>query len=165
MDEIRMDLDSYEDYRQKFEMWKASYPDVKKRKIIQENGNSRSKVNKVLHSIFKEEVWNDYANRMRELRYAEKKKEIMDEIRMDLDSHADYDQKFKKWKASYPDVKKRKIIQENKNNWSKVYKVLNSIFKEEVWNDYADRMRELRYAEEKKEKSLKEHGRDQVTEH
>ena len=70
--EHRLDLESNEDYEEKFHQWKKAYPKTIKDQIIESNGGDWSVIYREFNRLFKEEVWGPYRDVMKQLRNEER---------------------------------------------------------------------------------------------
>ena len=130
--EHRLDLESNEDYQEKFDQWKKAYPKTIKDQIIKSNGGNWSVIYREFHQVFREEVWGPYMSKLEMEKYNAVKEVLLKEYRLDLESNEDYEEKFHQWKKAYPKTIKDQIIESNGGDWSVIYREFNRLFKEEV---------------------------------
>ena len=129
-----------------FEDWKNHSDDFQNLLLDYEDVDEMmpwSEIYRRAHALFKEKVWHqqsmeNYKNTVFALRK---------EYNFHLEEHDDYEEKFKVWLKAYPTTKKKSIIDEHEQNWSAIYTVYNKIFKDDVWNEYRNKMSLMRKEE------------------
>ena len=147
-----------EKYKAMFKDWKDRSDDFQNLLLdyadIDDEMMPWSEIYRRAHALFKEKVWHqrsiaspldnaivedeNYKNTIFVLRR---------EYNFNSDAHDDYREKFKGWLNAYPAAKKKSIIDKNEQNWSAIYKIFHGIFKNEVWNEYCNKMSEMRKEE------------------
>ena len=95
------------------------------------------------NALFKEKVW----HQRQEENYKNTVFGLRKEYNFHLEAHDDYEEKFKVWLKAYPVAKKNSIIDEHEHNWSAIYKIFHRIFKDDVWNEYRNKMSLMRKEE------------------
>ena len=62
--EYNFDMETRDDYAEKFQVWLNAYPVVKKNAIINEHEHDWSVIYKNFHKIFRADVWDEYRDKM-----------------------------------------------------------------------------------------------------
>ena len=113
-----------------------------------------SEIYRRANALFKEKVWYQRSRAspldnpiVEEENYKNAVFALRKEYNFGLETHDDYDQKFKAWLKAYPATKKKSIIDEHAKNWSAIYKIFHKTFKDAVWNEYRDKMSLMRKEE------------------
>ena len=147
-----------EEYKAMFEDWKNHSDDFQNLLLDYEDVDDEmmpwSEIYRRAHALFKEKVWRQRSRAspldkaiVQEENYKNAIKVLKRVYNFNSDAHDDYQEKFKVWLKAYPVAKKKSIIDEHEQNWSAIYKVYNKIFKDEVWNEYSDKMSLMRKEE------------------
>ena len=111
-----------------------------------------SEIYRRANALFKEKVWRRRPGALdkaivQEENYKNTVFGLRKEYNFHLETHDDYDGKFKVWLNAFPATKKQSIIDEHKQNWSAIYKIFHGIFKDDVWNEYSHKMSLMRKEE------------------
>ena len=132
------------EYKTMFEDWKNRSDDFQNLLLPYKNVEDEmvpwSEIYRRAHIVFKEKVWYQRSGVVQEENYKNAVFALRKEYNFHLETHDDYDKKFKAWLKAYPATKKKSIIDEHGQNWSEIYKIFNKTFKDDVWNEYRDKM-------------------------
>ena len=154
------DISMSVEYKAMFEDWKDRSDDFQNLLLDYEDADDEmmpwSEIYRRAHALFKEKVWHQQPRAspldnaiVQEKNYKNAIKVLKKEYNFHLETHDDYEEKFKVWLKAYPVTKKQATIDEHEQNWSVIYKIFNRIFKDEVWNEYRDKMSQMRKEEPK----------------
>ena len=147
------------EYKAMFEDWKDGSDDFQNLLLDYEDVDDEmmpwSEIYRRANALFKEKVWHQQQPGASPLDKAIVQEEnykntvfaLRKEYNFHLETHDDYDEKFKVWLKAYPTTKKNSIIDEHEQNWSAIYKIFNKIFKDDVWNEYRNKMSLMRKEE------------------
>ena len=147
-----------EEYKTMFEDWKDRSDDFQNLLLDYEDVDDEmmpwSEIYRRAHALFKEKVWHQRsrANPLDEAIVQEKNYKnainvLKKEYNFNSEAHDDYQKKFNAWLKAYPVGKKKSIIDEHEHNWSVIYKIFHGIFKDDVWNEYRNKMSLIRKEE------------------
>ena len=143
------------EYKAMFEDWKDRSDDFQNLLLDYDDEMMPwSEIYRRAHALFKEKVWRQQSRAspldnaiVQEENYKDAIKVLKREYNFNSEAHVDYDQKFNVWLKAYPAAKKKSIINEHEQKWSAIYKIFHGIFKDEVWNEYRDKMSRMRKEE------------------
>ena len=146
------------EYKTMFEDWKNQSDDFQNLLLPYKNVDDElvpwSEIYRRAHALFKEKVWYQRSKAseldkavVQEENYKNTVSTLRKEYKFHLEAHDDYGEKFKAWLKAYPATKKRSIIDEHGQNWSEIYKILHKTFKDDVWNEYRNKMSLMRKEE------------------
>ena len=144
------DISMSREYKAMFEDWKNHSDDFQNLLLVYENVDDEmipwSEIYRRAHALFKEKVWYQRSRAsqldktiVQEENYKNTVFALRKEYNFHLETHDDYDEKFKVWLKAYPVAKKKSIIDEHEHNWSAIYKIFHGIFKDDVWNEYRNK--------------------------
>ena len=140
-----------DEYKAMFEDWKNHSDDFQNLLVDYEDVDDEmmpwSEIYRRANALFKEKVWYQQScaspldePTAQEENYKNTVKALKKEHKFNSSTFDDYTKKFKQWLNAYPAVQKKRIIDENEQNWSAIYKIFHKIFKNEVWNEYSEEM-------------------------
>ena len=146
------------EYKTMFEDWKDRSDDFQNLLLDYENIDDEmmpwSEIYRRANALFKEKVWYQQPRAspldkaiVQEENYKNTVFGLRKEYNFHLEAYDDYQEKFKVWLKAYPTTKKKSIIDEHEQNWSTIYKIFHGIFNDEVWNEYRDKMSQMRKEE------------------
>ena len=139
------------EYKAMFEEWKNHTDDFQNLLLDYENVDDNmkpwSEIYQRANALFKEKVWYQHKAIVEEENYKNTVFALRKEYNFHLEAHDDYGEKFKAWLKAYPATKKKSIIDEHEQNWSAVYKIFHKTFKDDVWNEYSNKMSLMRKEE------------------
>ena len=146
------------EYKAMFEDWKDHSDDFQNLLLDYEDVDDEmmpwSEIYRRAHALFKEKVWRQRSREstldnaiVQEENYKNAIKVLKREYNFNSEAHDDYQEKFNAWLKAYPVAKKKSIIDEHEQNWSVIYKIFHGIFKDDVWNEYRNKMSLMRKEE------------------
>ena len=146
------------EYMAMFEEWKNHTDDFQNLLLDYEDVDDEmkpwSEIYRRANALFKEKVWYQRSRAspldkaiVEEENYKNAVFVLRKEYNFHLEAHDDYGEKFKAWLKAYPATKKNSIIDEHDQNWSAIYKIFHKTFKDDVWNEYRDKMSLMRKEE------------------
>ena len=146
------------EYKAMFEEWKNHTDDFQNLLLDYENVADDmkpwSEIYRRANVLFKEKVWyqRSRANPLDtsivdEENYKNTVFALRKEYNFHLEAFDDYNKKFEAWLKAYPATKKKSIIDEHEQNWGAIYKIFHKTFKDDVWNEYSNKMSLMRKEE------------------
>ena len=145
------DINMSREYKAMFEDWKNYSDDFQNLlldyKDVEDEMKPWSEIYQRANALFKEKVWHQRSREVQEENYKNAVFALRKEYNFHLEARDDYEEKFKVWLKAYPTTMKNSIIDEHEQNWSAIYKIFNRIFKDDVWNEYRNKMSLMRKEE------------------